>query len=673
MRRKHGYLIGCTVVLAVLALAPLLPGVAVLAQDDPIISIGQDVEMQVDFGFGGRFRAGYWTPVRITLINHGLARQTTISVVTRHGSPLSSLSHTTTYQQGVYLPASVPVSVELYPLISGSFHPLRVELHDDTTGQSLALTTLDLQRRAVTGDLIVALDTTGQEWSWLPAQLGTYIGPRGQLEGLHIAYVEAPGLLPSSWIAYHGVSAIAISASFPLGTLSQDQTSAIAQWTDGGGALVWAGGHHTQAARSPLAQSHLPLQLTGTTRRLPAGSTPSRYGPIPNAADAIVWEGLSEQALILSQIDHIPLVSRKTHGKGYSLLIAFDPNVLIRSGWNGIGDLARDVMLQAAPYSVGLGDAQSAVWSYIRGARLPYPSRYLPAALALGFTVLLALGLWVAKRRSKGTLLPVTIIVAVSAISVGTSVAVLKPVTDRSSHGVYELTITTVDPMGYGERWTFHGIRSIHRNEWQVEQVPDGWTQSPAQIVSIDTNEPNLAVRSDGDTTIASIPAETVGRFQAVEPTDLALEARLTLQSREYRLNVSNKTSETIPFVYYITPAHFAYLGPLAPAEATRHTYAVGGLSSALPSAEWMGTAIYNDLKGRMGTRADENLIELIRALVVQRQRRGSGGPGPDDGFLIGIAQAEPSAVFHPSATTRSTHIFLRDVALSGSLQGLGG
>src|SRR5690606_41282808 len=73
---------------------------------DPVIAAGGGVEMRVDFGYGGRFRTGYWTPVRIVVTDTRPARgpeEGRPRVDGRHRSPPTARTRAHTYQRTIRL------------------------------------------------------------------------------------------------------------------------------------------------------------------------------------------------------------------------------------------------------------------------------------------------------------------------------------------------------------------------------------------------------------------------------------------------------------------------------------------------------------------------------------------------------------------------------------------
>jgi|LSQX01.2.fsa_nt_gb hypothetical protein len=639
---------------------------------DPVIAAGGGVEMRVDFGYGGRFRTGYWTPVRIVLTDTrpaGGPEEVRLSVVVRHGSPLTALSHATTYQRTIRLAGGSSVHTELYPLLSNAYHPVHIELRN-RNGQLLTATTLDLSRRVVPEGLVLALDPSGQDWSWLTRHLTAAAPVRGQLAGLSVAYVERPQALPGLWLGYHGVSAVAVSGTFPLGALSVAQAQALADWVAAGGTLILAGGSSTEALRAPAALRQLlsAFGLSGATRRLPAGAPPTRYPPFPEDADLIVWEARPETSSVLSRSGEAVLVSHAAYGRGSIFLLTFDPAALNRMGWQGLGDLARDLLRTARPVAAGLHGAESAVWRFIRATRLPLPSRWVPGGLLLGYLAVLTFSLWWVNRKGPRPGRAVLTLCTVAAVFSLGAARITGPFADLMRHGAAELTVSVTDPTGHGVRWSFHGLRSESSDSWIVRQAGGGWTQAPTQLISLDTDDPDLTlVQVEQGVLEAHLPPRTMGRFLSLAPTKIDLQTRLTLREINYTLTVTNGTPQTIEHLYYVHPSLFAYLGPLPPGKTVEYAYPAGVHAAGRPGAQWLGTAVANDIARRGGSELNPQLPELLAALVVQRLQAGAGDRPLDDGFLLGVMQADVELSLAPQAAARATHVLLFDIALAGS------
>lgn len=645
---------------ALLTLIGLAAAWHATGQGAELLTAAAGVEMSVAFGFDGLFRPGYWTPVRVTVTNHGTPMEAAVHVVTRHGSPIASLSHTTAYAQKLYLPTDVPIAVEVYALLSNAFHPLRVELRD-AQGRVLAMTTLDVQRSAIDGAIVVAFDPGGSAWSWLAEQLGSVVTLRGQRAGVHVAYVRSPQEVPSSWLAYHAVTAVAVSGSFPLGALSEAQQQALARWIEAGGTVIWAGGFRTDAARSPLFATHSPVRPTGLIRRVPAALGPA-YPPVSGGLDLVVWDGVPAEGSLLVQSEGVPLVARRRIGRGNAFYIAFDPHALGQAGWTGLGQLARDAFAAAGTLPADLGEAARAGWDYVRSAQLPQPPRAWPVLLSLGHILTLAAAVLALRRRRPTIPALLCAAAGVAALFSLVSQRALAPVAARSQHGVSELVITTADADGYGLRWILHGLRSRTAGQWVAHAAPDGWTQEPLALISGTATEPAAVIDRSGAAPRAELAAGAFGRFKAVEPARLMVAASLQLRDGAYHLKVANGTGRPISHLYYVYPGAYAYLGPAAPGETVAHSFPAGVRTGRSPAPEFIGEAVANDIRRRGASLA--RLADLIGALVAQRVRSGPSGNHLDDGFLIGVIEAPPEVTFAPEPNMTTTHVFLLDVRL---------
>lgn len=622
-----------------------------------------ELQMEIRFGLGGRFRPGYATPVNISITNHGIPIHGTLLVRSQHGSPIASLSQTITYAQPVFLASGVPVSVELHTVLSNAFHPLRIELRDDS-GRLLASETLDLQRRVVEGDILLALDPSGREWSWLQMQAGSQITARGQRIGVEVIYLDSPQLLPAAWVGYQGATAVAISSSFPLRSLSDAQTKALGQWVDAGGLLIWAGGHRLDATRSPLAQSHSPLTLTGRTRRIELSRLSTRYPEFPPNTDLIVWEGQS-QGEVLAQAAGLPLLSRKAHGLGHSFLMAFDPYTLDLTDWSGMGDLTREALSGATTIQPGLAEAEEAVWDFIRTTHLPYPARHLPALILIGYCVSVAFLMYKASGRPLRALFAIMASVLFFSFLVMFSLGLTAQV---SQYGMAELSVTTANPKGAGLTWTFQGLHSFRADTWHFRSLPHSWGPVPAEFVLTDAAERDTYLERHGDdSAVVSTEPDALSRFRSSQPTQLAIDATLTLQSREYRLSVTNELPAHLAFVYYVDPLHFSRLGPMDSGETVTHTFAAGVQTTSYPSPQWIGTSVATDIERNTNIPNRERLGYLVAALVARRLRSGASRVAGDDGFLVGFMQSETATVVEPEPTIQSGHIVLIDLNLQGS------
>lgn len=636
-----------------------------LAQRESLIHAA-NVTMTVDFGYDGLFRPGYWTPVQATIVNTGPPFEASLQVIARHGSPIPLLSRTTAYTQDLYLATNVPVTAQVYPLISNAYHPLHVELRDKA-GHVLAQTSIDLQRRSVDGHIVVALDPTGAEWSWLAEQVGTTVGTRGQRLGLQLAYMRTPQQLPYSWIGYHGVTAVAISGSFPMTALSEAQREALSTWVESGGRLIWAGGLRTESARSPLAHSHSPLNPSGLTQRLVPGEPIPHYPAFPAGLDVIVWKGEIASGTVLAAADGVPLIARRRLGQGEAFLVAFDPHTLHRAGWTGLGRLAREAMLGAAPLEANLGAAEEGVWEFVRSTRLPAATRTLAGVIGMSFVVVIGLSLWWLRGKNASALIT-GIGVAILSVAVALAVYVsLAPAITRNRHAVSLVTVTATDSTGYGLRWWYHGLRSWDEDLWVIRGAPIGWTPQPTTLLTTVEGEPEVVVAPGPEMTSVRLEKGTLGRFKAIEPAHLPLTGSLTLQAKTYRVQVTNGLDHTVRFMYYVTPYTYMYLGDAVPGSTTTRSYPADVHAGARPSPEWLGGAVASHLRSSAEHPDLNRLASLVNVLVTERLRTGANLSSLDDGFIIGLIDGITGVGFSPNATTEMTHVVMVNMRLEGT------
>jgi len=316
---------------------------------------GPALEMNV--GFDGRSRPGYWTPVEVTLRNGDTDFRGTLSVTTFSGSLLlyrtsSPAISPWSYQVPVTLPSDVQKRITLYiPFYIEAFSPQGIiaTLRDDQ-GKVVAT-----QRN--TPHLIKADSISIGVLSDKSAGFGSLntLAPPDPAKSIELATLNAR-TLPDMAGVLDNFDVIVLD-DFTTSTLTSSQLTALQTWINQGGALVEIGGADQQRTLGPLPPALLPVTLHGTatlpagTHLLPIGSPTiadtgqapapdSLRQPIPISTASLPAPADSRQALF-STIQTVmasgstPLIVQAHQGQGVICYLAFDPAAGPLAGWPG--------------------------------------------------------------------------------------------------------------------------------------------------------------------------------------------------------------------------------------------------------------------------------------------------------------------------------------------------
>ena len=298
----------------------------------------------VQVGLAGHYKAGLWTPVRVTLRGvDGIAQgQVTLTVPDADGVPSRVSSPLPSAEDG----QSSETSVLLYARFGRVKGQLAVEV-------SLGDEVLDRRvfnhsdgpgfRPAVSSerDLIV---TVGPSSTGLEEALGT---ARYGQEKAVVARLDSLCDLPSQWHGYEGVHTLVISTSDPQClsglTADSDRIAALDEWVQMGGKLILFVGsrgeevlcRRPEAALSRFAPGRLEKMVPLLQSRFIALETYSNCSvsiPPPKGKTQIPYL-VEVQGRIEARDGVLPLVVRTTRGFGQVMFVAADLDLHPFADW----------------------------------------------------------------------------------------------------------------------------------------------------------------------------------------------------------------------------------------------------------------------------------------------------------------------------------------------------
>lgn len=301
----------------------------------------------VQVGIGGFYRAGTWTPIRVTLRGGSQPASGQIHLTVPDGDGVPCRVSTPTKTPCVIL-AGESRTVELYARFGRVRSRLDVEFQAaegsvrrsfeaaDPPGKDQFPAAVENHRKLV---ITVAPGPVGVEDAFNLLRLS----PKDQAV---VGRLEDASQLPSRWYGYEGIDALVLATSQakPYADLKPDspQLSALDEWLQMGGRLVLCVGGEGErilGEGAPLArfapgrfQKLVLLRQTGALEAYAASSI-----PVPHAAG-----GRQElRASLLSQVDgvveareaNLPLVVRQARGFGQVVFLAVDPELAPFDQW----------------------------------------------------------------------------------------------------------------------------------------------------------------------------------------------------------------------------------------------------------------------------------------------------------------------------------------------------
>lgn len=331
--------------------------------------------LQVDAGYGLRFRGDTWTPLRLTLSNDGPDVRGSLRVRAENNAGLSG----TTYSTPIDLPRQSRKQVFLYAAIESFARQMVVELVDET-GAVLTTQTGQLLP-AEAGDILTAVVTDAPGGS---VDLSGIALGEGQSYQANWSVENIPPLAD----ALLGLDVILFS-DVDTGRMSVEQQAALADWVLAGGHLIVCGGPNYRLTTAALA-GLLPLDISGTTT---AGDLSALAAYAGRAADSLVEPDvilatgtLRPGAQVLVAVEaadarDVPLLVRRDYGEGRVDFLAADPGLAPFRRWRGNGALWETVVIlpeQTPSWSYGVQD-----WTTARTVVQESPGFDLPTPLEM--------------------------------------------------------------------------------------------------------------------------------------------------------------------------------------------------------------------------------------------------------------------------------------------------
>ena len=306
---------------------------------------GELTVTQAAIGLGGKYKAGFWNPVWLTVQAGPHGAEGKLEVIIPDGDQVPVI-YGDEANATLQLAAGNEANVLLYAKVGPLNAPVRVQLRGKAgTVWSQDITSLLTQPLLPTQELVVGIGPA------VDLEAVQAIVKRPPAIALAVSQVQAASDVPDRWWGYEGVDAIVLTTSDDkfLGQLSSDQRTAIIQWVQLGGKLVLcvgSGGERLLAEGSPWS-ALMPGTLadvaplrdgteleTFTANKLPHGNELfERDRPLASrltAADGLVL--VQEGGAITA---NRPLIVRSPYGLGQVIFIGLDLDHPGLAAWKG--------------------------------------------------------------------------------------------------------------------------------------------------------------------------------------------------------------------------------------------------------------------------------------------------------------------------------------------------
>jgi hypothetical protein len=353
----------------------LLPLLALLCA--PPTAAADTVDIAAVVGFTDTFQPGRWTPLSVTVTNHGGDLSGELEVQVTGDDVLRGRLLVTSHRRNLELHRDSRKSLQFTVLPQGLSHPLVIRVHSE--GRELARAEVDLRTRFAAERLLLVLSRN--------ADLD-YLNDRS-VDGLRVLYPH-PELLPVHWRGYDAVAAIVLHG-VSLERLSASQFDALHKWIAQGGILAVSGGADYALLRSPRLAALLPGVPEGMTR-VDAGALQRAFSASLDVARPVHVNRLGAfRGRVRLRAGEMALIVERALGLGRVLYLTFDVAGFPFDRWNGMRGLWLDSLRlppsTAASPSGAESVTESPLAALIRAEATEFPSSamtFLFLALYLG-------------------------------------------------------------------------------------------------------------------------------------------------------------------------------------------------------------------------------------------------------------------------------------------------
>jgi hypothetical protein len=347
----------------------------------PRVIAADAVDLTAVVGFSDTFQLGRWTPLNVTVTNHGSDLSGELEVQVTGGDELRGRLFVTSHRRKLELHRESRKSLQFTVFPQELSHPLVIRVH--SSGQELARTQVDMRTRFAAERLLLVLSRD--------ADLD-YLN-EGGADGRRVLYPH-PELLPVHWRGYDAVAAVVVHG-VSLERLSTRQFEALHKWVAQGGILAVSGGPNYALLRSPRLAALLPSEPLGMTR-IDGDTLQSAFSATLDVSRPVHVNRLGAlRGRALLHAGAVPLIVERTLGYGRVVYLTFDVTSYPFDRWDGMRDMWLKTLRLPPPTTVSLGRPEAETESPLP-ALIQAESADFPSIAAVLFFLILYLGLLLA-------------------------------------------------------------------------------------------------------------------------------------------------------------------------------------------------------------------------------------------------------------------------------------
>jgi len=322
------------------------------------------VDIAAVVGFTDTYQPGRWTPLTVTVTNHGDDLRGELEVQVTGGDELRSRQFVTFHRRKLELHRDSRKTLQFTVFLQGLSHPLVIRVRSG--GRELARAEVDLRTRFVAERLLLVLSRD--------ADLD-YLNDGGT-HGLRVLYPH-PELLPAHWRGYDAVAAIVVHG-VSLERLSEGQFDALHKWIAQGGIVAVSGGPDYALLRSPRLAALLPGLPLGMTR-VDAGDLQRAFSTSLDVSRPVHVNRLGAfRGRARLRAGPVALIVERTLGLGRVLYLTFDVARYPFDRWDSMRRLWLESLSLPPPIDAFLSKAEPELESplvpLIRAEATNFPS-----------------------------------------------------------------------------------------------------------------------------------------------------------------------------------------------------------------------------------------------------------------------------------------------------------
>jgi hypothetical protein len=326
-------------------------------------------------GFNGTAREDRFAPVILSIENPGARMSAVITLRVTWGGSFRGVPGGRTIRQEAVLDAGATRRIAFTVPLPRSARSLQASV----TSGGVVVGSLGVELRPMTTPgRIIAVVSSELSLDGLATVTGSSESASGGATPGRVVYPRVDDL-PQGWAGYDGVDAVIVhDTSFQQ--LRADQVTALEKWVVTGGILAFTGGaaalQHAPAGFDRL----LPVQLAGLTQRTGLVLSGRRLPGKVEVIDSRVRTGK-----VLAADAGLPLIVRRTLGRGTIWFLAFDPTVPPVIAADGMLSLWRLILAADRIPAMGAAPREPLDDPWVSAMLASSPSSFPPVLLPLLF------------------------------------------------------------------------------------------------------------------------------------------------------------------------------------------------------------------------------------------------------------------------------------------------